>query len=74
MTSQGVVVRDATVIDTCVDSGIPVVVTLGGGYSDIAWEAQYASIRRTITQHGLVDGQWPYPPREPTAKEKLHTK
>jgi len=74
MTKEGIVRRDATVIDACVKRGIPVVMTLGGGYSKDAWAAQYASIRRTIETYGLVDGKPPYPPRKPTAKEDLYSK
>jgi len=73
MTEAGVVRRDAAVIDECVRRGIPVVVTLGGGYSPHAWRVQYASIRRTIETHGLHSGRR-YPPRKMTAKEKLQFK
>ncbi len=54
MTEEGIVARDAYVIDTCVQRGIPVVMTLGGGYSRQAWKVQYASIRRIIEKHGAV--------------------
>lgn len=73
MTNDGIVRRDAMVIDRCVAEGIPVAMCLGGGYSEGAWEAQYRSIARTILQHGSA-GRPAYPPREPTAKEKLYTK
>jgi len=52
MTEQGIVRRDAMVIDACVERSVPVVMTLGGGYSTDAWRAQYASIRRIIETHG----------------------
>ena len=52
MTPAGIVRRDALVIDECVRRRIPVVMTLGGGYSRGAWRAQYASIRRTLETHG----------------------
>ena len=55
MTEDGIVRRDAMVIDECVRRGIPVVMTLGGGYSKNAWHVQYASIRRTIETHGVGD-------------------
>ena len=74
MTQEGIVARDAMVIDTCVRRGIPVVMVLGGGYSKNAWAVQYASIRRTIEIYGLANGRRPYPPRHPTTKEKLYTK
>jgi len=54
MTHEGIVTRDAYVIDACVAAGIPVVMTLGGGYSPDAWKAQYASIRRTLETYPLV--------------------
>ena len=73
MSHEGVVRRDAMVIDMCAKLGIPVVMCLGGGYSEGAWEAQYLSIRRTIEQHGLAGGR-PYPRRSPSAKEKFYTK
>jgi len=74
ITGEGVVRRDAMVIDECARRGIPVAMTLGGGYRADAWEVQYASIRRTIEKYGLAGGGRPYPPREATAKEKFHTK
>jgi len=52
MTEQGIVRRDSMVIDACVQRGVPVVMTLGGGYSPNAWHAQYASIRRIIETYG----------------------
>jgi acetoin utilization deacetylase AcuC-like enzyme len=52
MSDEGVVQRDAAVIDECVRRSIPVVMTLGGGYSRRAWEVQYESIRRTLRLHG----------------------
>lgn len=54
MTHEGIVTRDAYVIDTCAAAGIPVVMTLGGGYSPDAWKAQHASIRRTLETYPLV--------------------
>ncbi len=74
MTAGGIVARDAMVIDECVRRGVPVVVVLGGGYSKLAWAAQYKSIERTIRKYGLATGQPPYPPRKPTGKERLYTK
>jgi histone deacetylase 11 len=54
MTPDGIVARDAYVIDSCTAAGIPVVMTLGGGYSPDAWRAQHASIRRTLKTYPLV--------------------
>jgi len=53
MTEGGIVRRDAKVIDACVERKVPVVMTLGGGYSADAWRSQYASIRRIIETYGL---------------------
>jgi len=67
--------RDVRVVDFCAERNLPVVVTLGGGYRDDAWEVQYASIRRTIETYGVARaGEGPYPPRQPTLKEKYYTK
>ena len=73
MTKAGIVARDACVIDEAVRRRLPVVVTLGGGYSPKAWDVQCASIRRTIETYGLAPGAG-RTPRPPTAKEKLYTK
>ena len=74
MTPDGIVRRDAVVIDACVARNIPVVMTLGGGYSPRAWEAQYLSVARTLDKHALAGRPRPYPRRKPTGKEKLYTK
>jgi histone deacetylase 11 len=74
MTPHGIVRRDAMVIDACAARDIPVVMTLGGGYSKQAWRAQYGSVKRTILKYGLAGGERPYPRRRPTLKEKLYTK
>lgn len=73
MTKEGIVARDACVVDEAVRRGVPVVVTLGGGYSPKAWDVQFTSVRRTIETYGLA-GTRPYPPRRPTTKEKLYAK
>lgn len=54
MTKTGIVSRDATVIDACTDRRLPVVMTLGGGYSADAWQVQYESVRGTIERYGLA--------------------
>jgi histone deacetylase 11 len=73
MTPQGIVARDAMVIDEAVRRGVPIVMVLGGGYSPLAWQAQFASIRRTILTYGVAGGP-AYPPRDPTGKESLYIK
>jgi len=73
MTKEGIVARDAVVIDACVRRGLPVVIVLGGGYSPEAWSVQYASIRRTIEKYGLSSGR-PYPTRDRSVKESIYTK
>ena len=73
LTAQGIVWRDAYVIDSCAGREIPLVMVTGGGYSPQAWQVQYQSIRRTIETYGLA-GERPYPLREPTTKEQLYTK
>jgi len=73
LTPQGIVRRDAYVIDACAGRKIPLVMVTGGGYSPEAWQVQYQSIRRTIETYGLA-GERPYPPRGPTTKEQLYVK
>ena len=74
MTQSGIVSRDALVIDACVAQGIPVVMTLGGGYHAQAWQTQYTSIARIIDTYGLVGPDRPHSQRAPTAKETFYTK
>lgn len=74
MTQEGIVRRDAMVIDECVQRGIPVLMVLGGGYSKRAWEVQYESVRRTVERYGLRSRKRPYPRRDPTVKERIYTK
>jgi len=64
MTSEGVVLRDARIIDECVRRGIPIVMVLGGGYSEQAWKVQFESIRRTLQTHD------PASPRYETRKPR----
>jgi acetoin utilization deacetylase AcuC-like enzyme len=54
MTKDGIVERDAYVIDTCVDRRVPIVMLLGGGYSAEAWVVQHASVARTIEKYGVA--------------------
>ncbi len=74
MTEKGIVERDALVIDACLRRRIPVVMTLGGGYTRRAWAVQYASIRNLIETYGLEGRPPPYPRRKATAGEKLYAK
>jgi len=70
MTPEGIVRRDAMVIDECVRRGVPVAVTLGGGYGRDAWRAQYASVLRTLIRHGsAVPAAAPPPARKATGKK-----
>lgn len=55
MTEAGICQRDAVIIDRCVANGIPVVLTLSGGYSKNAWRSQYLSIKGLIDKYGLSD-------------------
>ncbi|MCG8512375.1 MAG: histone deacetylase [Rhodospirillales bacterium] len=55
MSQEGIVERDAMVMDACAARGVPVVMTLGGGYSENAWRVQHASIQRTIERYGLAE-------------------
>ena len=74
MTPGGIVKRDAMVVDACVGRGIPVAMTLGGGYGKGAWKAQYDSVARTIRTYGLGGRPRAHPRREPTVGEKMYTK
>jgi len=74
MTPGGIARRDEMVIDACVRRGVPVVMCLGGGYSENAWKVQYGSIRNIIEKYGLVGAERRHPSRPPSLKEKLYTK
>jgi len=52
MSEEGVLIRDLMVIDECRNREVPVVMTLGGGYSKDAWHAQYLSIKEIIRKYG----------------------
>ncbi len=51
MTHEGILKRDMTVIDACVDRKVPVVYLMAGGYSKDAWEAQYKSLAALLKKH-----------------------
>ena len=52
MSAKGISKRDMMVIDACVKHKIPVIMTLGGGYSPTAWQVQFKSIRDIINKYG----------------------
>ena len=54
LSRQGVLERDRTVIELARQHDCPVVVTLGGGYSDDAWRASSDFIRWLLTDEVLV--------------------
>jgi acetoin utilization deacetylase AcuC-like enzyme len=54
LTRQGVLTRDRFVIDSARKHGCPVVVTLGGGYSDRAWQASTDFIRWLLTDDASI--------------------
>jgi acetoin utilization deacetylase AcuC-like enzyme len=54
LTREGVLARDRTVIELARTRECPVVVTLGGGYSDNAWRASSDFIRWLLTDDALV--------------------
>jgi len=51
MTAEGIVQRDLMVIQACVKRNIPVVMTLGGGYSENAWKVQYESVKAILKKY-----------------------
>jgi len=51
MSSQGIVKRDLMVIQACINRNIPVVMTLGGGYSENAWKVQYESVKTIVNKY-----------------------
>lgn len=74
MTEDGIVERDAVVVDACFRRGIPIVMTLGGGYTPQAWAVQYASVRNLIETYGLEGRPPPFSPRKATVPEILYAK
>lgn len=53
MSHEGIRKRDAMVVKACKKYGVPYVMTLSGGYSKDAWNAQYKSIRGLIADELL---------------------
>jgi histone deacetylase 11 len=52
MTPKGVAARDLYVVDACLRRRIPVVFTLGGGYSKDAWRTQCRSVKGIVERAG----------------------
>lgn len=50
MTPEGVARRDLITVKECLKRKVPVVVTLGGGYSAEAWRTQYLSLKGIIEE------------------------
>jgi histone deacetylase 11 len=48
LTERGVVERDWTVVDSCIQRNLPVVMTLAGGYSKDSWRVQHHSLRSLL--------------------------
>lgn len=48
---DGIVKRDAMIFEEATRRGIPIVMTLGGGYSANAWRAQHESIANIVHTH-----------------------
>lgn len=74
LTPDGIVERDRRIFAEADRRNVPIVMTLGGGYSDNAWRAQYQSIRGLIKTYGVEPGVQHRPPRRPSIKEKVYTK
>lgn len=53
MTHEGIAKRDALVVAACRKYGVPYVMTLSGGYSKDAWNAQYKSIRSLMEREKI---------------------
>lgn len=68
MTPEGLIARDAMVIDACVKADIPIATTFGGGYSRQAWRAVTQSMIRTLRTYGQPHP--PHPARKPTLLEQ----
>jgi len=56
LTATGVISRDGMVFAEAHRRGVPIVMVLGGGYSQEAWKVQYRSIRLLIERYGLKRG------------------
>jgi histone deacetylase 11 len=74
LSPEGIITRDALVFAEAARRDVPIVLVLGGGYSDRAWAVQYGSIRNLIEEYGVRNRERPYPSRSPSVKEKVYTK
>jgi len=74
MTQAGIIERDAAVADACLRRRVPLVMTLGGGYTARSWAVQAASIENLIRTYGLGGRAPPHPQRKRSVHEKLHVK
>ncbi len=79
LTASGIVERDRRVFAEADRRGVPIVMTLGGGYSEGAWQAQLQSIRSLIKNYGMQHGDRGRSARHraarrPTIKERVYTK
>ena len=57
LTREGVLERDCFVVELARQHGCPVVVTLGGGYSDDAWRSSTDFFRWLLTDEARVSGE-----------------
>jgi acetoin utilization deacetylase AcuC-like enzyme len=48
ITPEGLVQRDWQVVSFCLERGIPIAMTLAGGYGPDSWKAQYLSVRNIL--------------------------
>jgi histone deacetylase 11 len=62
LSAWGVAQRDAYVIEQCRRRNIPLAIVLGGGFTDAEWQAQAASIARTIAACKLAAASAPAQP------------
>lgn len=53
MSAAGIAARDRMIVEACKKHGVAYVMTMAGGYSKGAWEAQYLSIRALILDDSL---------------------
>lgn len=74
LSPDGIAKRDQLVFGETTKRGVPIVMVLGGGYSQAAWRVQYRTIRWVIETYGLSGHTRRAIPRRPTIDEKLYTK
>ena len=66
LTMQGVFERDRFVVDGARRRGVPLVVTMAGGYSRDAWRATFAMIRYALTDDSALA-----PTAQPSLKDRF---